>query len=238
ASNAAKVVVSYFRFNRTRMMKAFALFLFSCLLLSCRSLSYFESPNHVRNMNGVLYLQNGRSITGKLVVQTDNLFGTPVKVLTEGDEKPMQFRLDAIRGYSINNQWYELKEIRDGLPIGRQRLFMRRLTSPDSRIQLYEHMRKEIVNKTSTRYHAEHYLQLPGEQENLVYAASGSRFVPNFEEKMSQLLGDCPELAKKIAARNDGYFYAQVSLLKEKRVQVLLQIISEYNQCGATAEEL
>lgn len=209
-------------------------FLFSCLvLLSCGSLSYFESPNDLRNVDGTLYLQNGRSVTGKLVVQTDNFLGSPVKIHVVGDKKPMQFRLAAIKGYSINNKQYELKEINEGLSFGRQLFFMRRLTPPNSRLHLYEYLKKETVNKTATRYHVEHYLQLPGEQDNLVCAATGSRFVPNFDQKMSQVVADCPLLATKIAARKDGYFYAQVSLLKEKRLAVLLQIIDEYNNCPA-----
>lgn len=207
-------------------------FLFCCFLLaSCASLTYFESPNHLRNVEGVLYLQNGKSVSGKLVVQTDAILGSPVKLFAEGDKKPMQFRLSAIRGYAVNNQLYELKEIREGISLGRQLFFMRRLTPPNSRMHLYEHMKKETVNKTATRFHVEHYLELSGENEGLVYAATGSRFVPNFDEKMHRLLADCPPLAAKIAAREDGYFYAQVSLLKEKRVQVLLRIIDEYNQC-------
>lgn len=213
-------------------MKSIA-FLFSCMvLLSCGSLSYFESPNQLRNVNGTLYLQNGRSFTGKLVVQTDNFLGSPVKVYTENDKKPMQFRLPTIKGYSINNEQYELKEISEGFSLGRQLFFMRRLTLPNSRLHLYEYLKKETVNKTATRYHVEHYLQVPGDDENRVYAATGSRFVPNFDKKMSQVVADCPLLATKIAARQDGYFYAQVSFIKEKRLAVLLQIINEYNNCA------
>ena len=213
-------------------MKSIAILLLCFLLLSCGSLTYFESPNHLRNVDGTLHLQNGRSVTGKLVVQTDNFLGSPVKVYSEGDKKPMQFKLANVKGYSINHEQYELKEIREGISLGRQRFFMRRLTPPNSRLHLYEHLKKETVNKTATRYQVEHYLQLPGEEEALVHAATGSRFVPNFDKKMSQVVADCPLLATKIAAREDGYFYAQVSLLKEKRLLVLLQIIDEYNQCA------
>lgn len=168
---------------------------------------------------------------GKLVIQTDNLLGSPVKVYTADDKKPMQFSLSSIRGYQMRNEFYELKEIRDGFSIGRQQSFMRRLTPENGRMQLYEYMQKHRENKTASRYVPEYYLQLPGEKSNLVYSSIGSRLVPNFDEKMGQLVSDCTTLAQKIRSKRDGYFYAQVSLLKEKRVDVLLRIIKEYNEC-------
>jgi hypothetical protein len=48
---------------------------------------------------------------------------------------------------------------------------------------------------------------------------------------MSGMVSDCPSLAQKIAAKESGYFYAQVSLFKEKRAEVLMNIIREYNRC-------
>jgi hypothetical protein len=215
-------------------MKPFGLFVLLPLLLltaSCSSLTYFESPNSLRNIYGTLYLQNGKTVEGRLVVQTDNLLGSPVKVYTEGDKKPMQFSLSAIKGYTARNQTYELREIKEGLNFGRRLLFMRRLTPDNSRMHLFEYMEKHTVNKTATRYEHEYYMQLPGEQEGLVYSVHGSRFVPNFEEKMSGLVADCPSLSQKIKEKSHGYFYAQVTVFPEKRVEVLQRIVEEYNQC-------
>jgi hypothetical protein len=209
-----------------------------CLLLlttwcsSCRSLSYFDSPNNLRNIEGTLFLQNGRTYEGKLVIETENLFGRPVKLFVDDDKKPMQFSLNDVKGYAARNAYYELREIREGVSIGRQLYFMRRLTPENSRIHLFEFLKKRTVNKTSVRHDPEFYLQLPGEEGMLVYAANGSRFVPHFEEKISRLVSDCPTLSRKIAEKKEGYFYAQVSLLRDKRADVLLQIIREYNQCG------
>ncbi|MBO9684222.1 MAG: hypothetical protein J7502_16410, partial [Flavisolibacter sp.] len=58
-----------------------------------------------------------------------------------------------------------------------------------------------------------------------------SRFVPDFNGKMSKLVADCPLLAAKISNKEDGYFYAQVSLFTDKRVNVIMNIIEEYNNC-------
>lgn len=215
-------------------MKVFtAISVFSLLLcvFSCSTLTYFESPNSLRNVSGTLYLQNGKTVEGKLVVQTDNFLGSPVKLFTEDDKKPMQFNLSAVKGYSVNNQLYELKEIKEGLSLGRRLFFMRRLTPENSRMHLYEFMEKHTVNKTATRHDKEYFVQFPGEQANQVHAAHGSRFVPGFDEKVSDLVADCPTLSKKIRERKDGYFYAQVSVFPEKKVEVLRKIIAEYNEC-------
>ena len=214
------------------MQRSLVVFLsVSLLLFSCRSFSYFESPNNLRRVEGTLYLQNGKSFDGKLIVQTDNMFGSPVKLYADDDTKPMQFNLHDVKGYTIKNNLYELKEIRENFSLGRRRLFMKRLTPKNSRMHLYELMRKEIVNKTSVRYHAEHYMQIPGNDESLVFATDGAAFVPNFDKKLSALLSDCPSLANKIASRQHGYYYHQVELVKGKRLEVLQRIIEEYNNC-------
>jgi hypothetical protein len=202
------------------------------MISSCRTLSYFESPNNLRNIEGTLFLQNGQFHKGKLVVETENIFGSPVKLYMEDEKRPMQFKLDDVEGYTIRNEHYEVKEIKEGISIGRQLYFMKRLTPKESRMHLFEFSKKETVNKTSVRHTPEYYVQLPSESDNFVHAANGSTFVPHFEEKMARLLKDCPALAQKIAARKDGYFYAQVSLVKEKRADVLMRIIQEYNECG------
>ncbi|HEV7334250.1 MAG TPA: hypothetical protein VGN63_24670 [Flavisolibacter sp.] len=183
-------------------------------------------------MEGTLYLKDGKTIDGKLVIETENIFGSKVKLFAEEDRKPMQFSLNQVRGYAMRNNEYELKEIREGISIGKRQFFMKRLTPENSRIHLYEFSKKETVNKTSTRHVTEYYVQLPGEEENLVYSTNGSHFVPHFEQKVSRMVRDCPALAKKIAEKQNGYFYAQISLMAEKRAEVMLRIINEYNQCG------
>lgn len=220
-------------------MKLFvALFLAAAVLLmqSCRTLSYFESPNNLRNMEGTLYLHNGKSYNGKLIIETENAFSRPVRLYVAGERKPMQFKLADVKAYQLRNDLYELKEIREALSIGRRRYFMKRLTLASSRIHLFEFLKKEGNEKTSVRHEPEFYVQLPDDEDNLVHAANGSTFVPHFEEKMSRLVQDCPSLAKKISEKKPGYFYAQVSLVREKRADVLMRIIEEYNKCGEEAK--
>ena len=107
----------------------------------------------------------------------------------------------------------------------------------DCKIHLYENLEKVTESSkanasTKTRFETEYYLQLPDEPNQDVYPLGGSKFVPNFDEKMSRIVSDCPSLSQKIAAKESGYFYAQVSLFNQKRLEVLMNIIREYNRCG------
>lgn len=219
-------------------MKNYTLVACLCTVLftACGSLSSFESPNSLRNVAGTLYLTNGRSFQGKLIVQMGNLFGSDVKLLAEGDKKAMQFPLAEVAGYKIRNDYYALKDRRGGIGSGRHPSFMKRLTPADSRMHLYEDWQKEAQSgkgslRQTTRYNTHHYLELPQEHGNEVYPLSGSHFVPHFETKMSRYVLDCPSLVKKIADKQEGYHYAQVSFFESKRVEVLLRIIDEYNRC-------
>jgi hypothetical protein len=208
------------------------------LFTACRSASSFETPNSLRNISGTLFLTNGRTVEGKLVVNTRNGLGSEVKVFLPDEKKPQKFSLHEIEGYEIRGQYYELKEIRGGLSFGRNLSFMKRLTPKDSRIHLYENMEERTststqngMTSTTKQYDYQYYMQFPSETGDQVWAVNSSKFVPNFDEKMSKLVEDCPALAKKIADKETGYFYAQVTVFKEKRADVLWNIISEYNKC-------
>lgn len=209
------------------------------LFSACRSASSFESPNNLRNITGTLYLTNGRTVEGKLVVNTRNTFGSEVKMFLPGEKKAQKYELHEVEGYNIRGEYYELKEIKGGISIGRNLSFMKRLSPQDSRIHLYENM--EVNNSTTTNSNGstntnrtveiQYYMQFPNETGDGVWSANSSKFVPNFDDKMSKLVADCPTLAAKISNKENGYFYAQVTVFKEKRAEVLWNIISEYNKC-------
>ena len=212
------------------------------VLASCGSVTSFESPNSLRNMTGTLFLTNGKSVDGKLVIQMGNMFGSDVKVYADGEKDAMKFNLGEVEGYRIRGDYYSLKEKKGGIALGRRLSFMKRLTPENSRIHLFEDVERvsetHKVNgrdETNYRYEIEYYMQLPNEATSNVYPLGGSRFVPNFDEKMSRMVSDCPSLAQKIVAKESGYFYAQISLFKEKRADVLMNIIDEYNRCGKSS---
>lgn len=203
---------------------------------SCKSAAYFDTPNNVKNMPATLYLADGKTYQGRLVVHTSLYSNSSVKLYQDGDKKPMHFGLMEVKGYQFRNDYYALKEVRGGIRLGKEYSFMKRLTKEDSRIHLYENTEKVTTSNpyggSYTTYETQYYLQMPGEQGDAVWPLSSNKFVPNFDEKMSKLVADCPSLAAKIANKEPGYFYAQVSMFKEKRANVLMQIIDEYNNCG------
>ena len=210
---------------------ALAIFFFSCRPV------YFNTPNDLRNIRGTVFLTNGKSVDGKIIINKSNFLSSPVKVYTEGDKKPMQFPLMDVKGYQIRGDYYALKEIKGGISIGNRYSFMKRLTNESSRIQLFENVEKHTSSSgynntiSTTTYETEYFMQLPSEEGDAVWSLSSNKFVPNFDEKMSRMVSDCPALAQKIADKEEGYFYRQVTMFKEKRADVLLNIISEYNNC-------
>lgn len=111
------------------------------LIASCKTAS-FETPNSLRYMPGTLYLTNGRTVEGKLVVNTNNSLGSAVKLYVDGEKKPQRYDLHDIEAYQIRGEYFELKEIKGGFTIGRNMSFMKRLTPADSRIHLYENTEK------------------------------------------------------------------------------------------------
>ena len=222
-------------------MKLFLPLIASILILfsACKSASMFETPNSLRNINAKLYLANGKTVEGKLIIDLHNSFGSPVKLYLPDDKKPQKYDLSDVEGYEIRGEYYELKEIKSGISLGKNRSFMKRLTPAVSRIHLYENTEKNTntstdrngISTSRVSYETQYYMQFPDETGNGVWAVNSTKFVPNFDEKMSRLVQDCPALASKIANKEQGYFYAQVSLFKEKRADVLWNIISEYNKC-------
>ena len=215
-------------------LPALSLFLFT--LVACKSYTYLESPNSLRNITGTLHLTNGKTEEGKLIINTGISFGHSIKVFADGDKQAMKFDIHLVKGYEMRGNYYALKNIREGLHFGKNYSFMKRLTPADSRIHLYENQEKSITNNSkkhaaAIRYTPNYYMQMPGEKDDAVYPLGGNKFTPHFDKKMFDLLSDCPTLAQKIQNREEGYFYSQMGLYNEKRAEVLLNIIGEYNRC-------
>ncbi len=206
-------------------------------LASCKSAAWFETPNDVSNINGTLYLVNGEKLEGKLSV--DDGWADGVRLYVPGENKARRYPLHEVKGYQMRSDYYELKEVKDGTSFSRRfRLhFMRRLTPENSRIHLYEYLDKETTHtgtrreRSVTSLEKTYYIQLPSEKGDGVWDIGLTRFVPNFDDKMSELVKDCPALAQKIANKEKGYFYPQIGYSDEERVDILWKIINEYNQC-------
>jgi len=151
------------------MNTTIACLLFTIILFtSCRSLSYFETPNAFRNLPVTIYLAKGRSYHGKMIVQTNKHSNSAVKLYLDGDKKPMRFSVDEVKGYELRNDYYELKELKGAFRLTREYSFMKRLTKENSKLHLYENLRK-VSNPSGkhtsayTYYETEYFIQLPNE---------------------------------------------------------------------------
>jgi len=206
-------------------------------LSSCKPVASFETPNDLSYISGTLYLSDGKTLDGKLSV--DDGWNGVVKVYAPGEKKAQRYNFREVEGYMIRNEYYELKEIKDGGSLSRSYRFhfMKRLTPDNSKIHLYEYIDQETShtgyrrNRTFTSLEKNYYIQFPAEKGDGVWDIGQSKFVPNFDEKMSKMVDDCPALSQKIANKEKGYFYPQVGGSDEKRVDILWNIISEYNKC-------
>ena len=206
-------------------------------LISCKPIASFDSPNDLSYISGTLYLTDGKTLEGKLTVDKD--WGGEVKIYLPGEKKAQRYSFPEVEGYMIRNEFYELKEIKDGGSLRRSYRFhfMKRLTPVNSKIHLYEYLDQGTAytgyrrSRPVTSLEKNYYVQLPSEREDGVWDISLSKFVPNFDEKMSKIVNDCPVLSQKIADKEKGYFYPQVGRSDEERVEMLWNIINEYNKC-------
>lgn len=209
-------------------------------LTSCKTAAYFNSPNDLNYISGTLYLTTGEKLEGKISVNEEA--GGLVKIYLEGEKKAQRYKFPEVKGYSVRNEYYELKEVKDGIAFNRAYRFhfMKRLTPANSKIHLYEYLDKRTSysgyggyrrTSTFTSLEKNYYIQFPSEKYDGVWDIGLSKLVPNFDEKMSKIVDDCPALSQKIANKEKGYFYSQLGGGDEKRVDMLWNIINEYNEC-------
>jgi hypothetical protein len=217
-------------------MKLIQLALLALLLASCNS-SYFNTANNMQNMYGTVYLQNGKELTGNISVSLNNSFGPRdfIRFSARGRGDREKIYIEDLNGFAIRNDFYAPKKLDRGFLSGDRMLFVKRLTKEDSRIHLYEYFdRRNTANTNGNSFSVpvyEYFIALPGQEKYTAWNLDGRRLVPNFEDKMSEYVKDCPALAEKIKRKDRGYFYAQVSLSNMKRIETVLNIIDEYNTC-------
>jgi hypothetical protein len=215
---------------------AFAAFVFT----SCSS-SYFTTANNMGNMYGAVYMKNGQVLEGEISVSLESSFGSRdfIRFTPRKGRERQKIYIEDLDGFSLRNEFYAPKLIDEGFFSGDRMLFVKRLTRADSRIHLYELYKRR--NQTS-RYRNNnsynnyvddysYYITLPGQDRYKAWSIDGKHLVPNFEDKMSDYVKDCPELAAKVKRKERGYFYAQVSLVGRKRIETILNIIDDYNAC-------
>ena len=193
----------------------------------------------MRSINATIYLNDGKEIHGQVTSSLANYYNSNSYITVAADGKGSQkiYTTD-IKGLEVRSNYYEPKLIDQGFASKDKLLFVKRLTKPDSRIGLYElyeqRSNTSYRNGSSYTYYTDeytYYISFAGNSEGVAWSLTGKHLTPNFEDKMSEIVRDCPVLADKIKRKEKGYFYAQVSLLGEKRIETMMNIIDEYNKC-------
>ncbi len=214
-----------------------------CLILtlvSCKTPS-FTTANDMRLINGTIQLKNGDEIKGAISSDIERNYNLNYITITKTDsKKPERISINDIQSMSVRGNIYEPKLI--DMSFRDQVRFVKRLTRENSRIQLYElyEQSTNISNNsngatdTRVRDKYSYYIITPSHApQQTAWNIEGKHLTPNFEDKMSEIVKNCPTLADKIRRKEKGYFYAQISLIQEKKLQIVLSIIDEYNNCTA-----
>ncbi|CAN5898118.1 hypothetical protein BH11BAC4_BH11BAC4_10940 [soil metagenome] len=212
----------------------------SLILLSSCSTPYFTTVNNMREISGTIYLNDGREINGPISNSLSTYYTSNSYIsMTEADsKKSKKIYVSEIKGINVRNTYYEPKRIDMGWGSDRV-LFLRRLSKENSRIGLFELYEQHTNSSTNRRGYSStyttddysYYITLEGHPAMEAWSLGGKHLTPNFEDKMSELVKDCPVLADKIHRKEKGYFYAQVSLVEEKRIETMMNIIEAYNRC-------
>ena len=208
------------------------------LIYGCKTSSYFNTPNDVVKRHATLYLTNKDTLPGTLTVTLEDYghlssgarYPSFVNFTPEGKDTMRRVALDEIVGYRLGTTFYTLKVVDIRMNGVQRLLFLQQLSPDSSKIQLYELHESGQANATGESLYS-YYLSLPGFSRLEAINTHGSRIIPEFEEKMSAIVADCPALAAKIRKKEKGYYIPQVSFDARKHPDVLLKIITEYNHC-------
>ncbi len=208
---------------------------------SCKTYSYFNSPNDLLNEDCQIFLIDGTKIDGKLTVQFETGYDVDkyLKILTSANTEK-KIPITDVKYYKYNNEFYFPKEInleayeipfRDKVytPNVNNILFLKRLTNDSAKLQLFELFKPRTKSSDGTDQY-DYYISFNNSNRFLSWDIRGNIFFPNFDDKMSKIVSDCPLLAEKIKQKANGYTVKQVSV-DAKKDEVIKKIVEEYNKC-------
>ncbi len=212
-------------------MRFYFIFITLIFFLSCKTVSYFNTPNDMLDTNCSLYMQNGTKQNGKITILFETGHETNDFIEFTKNNIRERILIDSIKFYEIDGKFYYPKIFDVDLNGVEKLLFVRRLTNEKSRMQFYElYQKKKQPSDANDLYY--YFISLPHQDIKRPLNIASKQFVPNFNEKMSKVIIECPELSNKIQHKNKGYFFPLYSLGSNKKVEVFLRIINEYDSCN------
>jgi len=194
--------------------------------------SYFATPNDVFLRHATIYFDNGAQKTGEITVQLENGVKSNqyVTLYYKDQHQSEQISVDSIKYYQINNEVYVPKKIDFDFDGTYHFLFVKRLTEENSKIHLYELHQDYKANSTGEDKRL-YFISFPLFSKYEVWATYSKNLFPDFADKMSRQLSDCPSLAEKVRSRTKGYFIASQLIPESTKLGVYKRIIDEYNSC-------
>jgi hypothetical protein len=209
--------------------------------MGCTPYSYFSTSNDMLKMDCVVYLINGSVERGKLTIQleTGHAVDNIIRLLTINHEE-IKIAIDSVKYYNYKNDFYypkilnlEAYEIPNKnylpLPNVRNILFLKALTKQNSRIMMYE-LYEPAAKTNDGADHHDYFVSFENDGRLNAWNLGNRKFFPNFEEKVADLVADCPELSDKIRRRLKAYYLGRISV-DAKKYEVFQKIVSEYNAC-------
>ena len=198
--------------------------------INCKPVAYFNTPNDIFRKDCTVYMLDGIEKNGKITIMFETGHDADRSISLMNDNHEEKISMESIKSYKINEDYYFPKIIDLEFNGSDRLLFVKRLTQEKSRIQMYE-LHQQKKQTADGEDHFFYFISLPMQGRLETWNVGGQHFSPHFEEKMSDLVEDCPALSNKIQQKEKGYFLAQLTSSNFKRVEVLKRIIDEYNDC-------
>lgn len=204
-----------------------------CIVFYACNTPYYVNVNNMGGQPATMQLKNGQTLTGKIQVHSfDNYSTIRYVAFANGTSKEYQnYNLIEIDNLYFNGSTFYVKMLKDNELWGGNALqFVKELSANSKDLKLFEN---EIVTKSTDGKEITErqlFVQLP-QNATEIYNAQGSKFIPNFDEKVSVYLHNCSPLSQKIKDKNKDFFYAFVNQGETKRKQIWMNILNEYNNC-------
>ena len=200
-------------------------------LISCNS-SFYNNVNDMGGQPATLYLKNGNVLNGKLEIRSFDEFSSVQKItFSEGNTNRYQwFYPKDIEGIYFNGANYSL-ELIQAMDMWNKRAykFLKNITPNQGKMQIFEDEYTQKNSFGNIEKVTKLYIKLPNNEG--VFDAQSDRFIPNFNEKVSRYLSDCPSVSSRILNKEKEFSYAFVNQGEVQRKQVWMNIVFEYNQC-------
>jgi hypothetical protein len=185
---------------------------------------------------------DGSEIDGKLTIQFETGHDREKYLKIKSDSNAeRKILVTDVQYYKYKNEYYFPKETnleayeipnRDKVytPNVNNLLFMKRMTKAYAKIQLFQ-LFKSRNNSLEASDQYDYYISFNNENRWIAWSIRGNKFFPNFEEKMSKIVFNCPTLADKIQHKMNGYAARQLSV-DAKKYEVIKKIVEEFNNCN------